>query len=112
MRIGLKLLTESNKYEVFRFSIFNIAKLRPVNFKDVENGDNSPLLDGDVPKTYVYDLKGDCYECKYPIYHIENLIEQEEQKFNYTMLINMAKIIDQMVKKEKPKQKRTTTKKQ
>jgi hypothetical protein len=106
MRIGLKLLSENNKYEVFRFSIFNIAKLRVYNLKQVDNGDTSPKKDDPIPKTYVWDLKGECYTSNQPIYDIENLIAEEEQKFNYTMLVNMAKIIDEMVKKDNRKKTR------
>jgi hypothetical protein len=87
MRIGLKLLTEINTYETYRFSIFNIAKLKPINSNDVEVG------------TYVWDLSGNQYTCAMPIYDIENLMTQEEQKFSYAMLLTTAKLVDQMQKK-------------
>lgn len=87
MRIGVRLQTENNKFEVFRVSIFNIAKLKPVNDKDVEQG------------TYIWDLKGDQFTSNMPIYEIENLISKEEEKFQYATILNIAKLLEQSKKK-------------
>ena len=86
MRIGLKLNSENKKVETYRWSIFNIAKLKPINENDVDSG------------TYVWDLKGDCYISPSPIYDIENAINEEEQKFSYAMLLTVAKQIDKLTK--------------
>lgn len=94
MRIGLELVSENNKIEVYRWSIFNIAKLALINPNDVEVG------------TYVWDLKGDRYTSPMPLYRIENLITAEEQSFSYAMLLTVAKQIDKLTKaKPKPRAK-------
>jgi len=95
MRIGLELYNETNKAELYRWSIFNIAKLKQINTGDPDAG------------TYVWDIKGECYVSPMPIYDIENLITNEEQKFSYAMLLTVAKQIDKLTKSSLRKKKNT-----
>lgn len=91
MRIGIKLYNDQNKICTYRWSVFNVAKLLPVNENDVDKG------------TYIWDLKGDCYTSPTPIYDIENSIKAEEEKFSYAMMLTVAKEIDRLAKMHKRK---------
>jgi len=99
MRFGVKLMDETGTYKTFRFNVFHIQRLMPIDENDIDKG------------THLVDIQGNVLISNEPIDEIELAMQKVEAEAVATMVQNMGIWLGKMTTKTKVKRSAAAAKK-